>query len=738
MLLAEFANKATDTLKLKAMQDLQEAKRMMLKDDYISARDKLQNLRQLFPTMKNIEPMLIVCDILSAASIRLPGSGIDYYFVLQLSTSSPSSIISYRYRKLVNALLETEFPGTDLALIILEDAFSVLSDHERRSEYDLKRNASMERYESSNIPVSSYHNLSSKETTTAAQSLSSYKGDFSSQIYRFDSGENKSKVTRTPEPKNIKVLDMVKYKRNVNFEETGDFSTDLDLLKKRSKDINMSFDNVNPLQTAATAHKVQCQDYYNFDNDRKHASFEVGQIWAAHYQRSMSHGHRYARVGFKSKEAVFVTWLKPIPVSSGERLWCDAGMPVACGSFDLDLEMVDEICSPTLFSHICSWDRGVAGDQFEIYPKKGEIWALYDNWNLDEWAYNPGFLRGCKSQLVEIVSDFSKYRGLCGAFLTKVDGFMTIFEKKTIGGNPITVDIPLGNLYMFSHKVPSYRFVGGEIDKAVYGMFELDQLALPRYMTNDIGIGNTAQTWNRRSSLTSITPERQISTSASYPEDCFLKPRWSPKDFSKDQVWTVYCGKDLMPRQYVRIDNNVLSESHVCVTFLEPLPVLNVEIEWKKANLPIVCGVFKVSETSTNLPMSKFCYLVRFQKSTDETLYKIVPRKGEVWAMYKKWDAKWKQSNYKAYQFQIVQILSDFSEEGSLMIVRLVEVGEFLTFFHKHQYDGFDLTHAVSKDEALSFSHRIPAFRVPGIEKHGIPENSWHLEPNALPPTGGD
>lgn len=175
MLLAEFANKATDTLKLKAMQDLQEAKRMMLKDDYISARDKLQNLRQLFPTMKNIEPMLIVCDILSAASIRLPGSGIDYYFVLQLSTSSPSSIISYRYRKLVNALLETEFPGTDLALIILEDAFSVLSDHERRSEYDLKRNASMERYESSNIPVSSYHNLSSKETTTAAQSLSSYK-----------------------------------------------------------------------------------------------------------------------------------------------------------------------------------------------------------------------------------------------------------------------------------------------------------------------------------------------------------------------------------------------------------------------------------------------------------------------------------------------------------------------------------------------------------------------------------
>jgi hypothetical protein len=69
-----------------------------------------------------------------------------------------------------------------------------------------------------------------------------------------------------------------------------------------------------------------------------------------------------------------------------------------------------------------------------------------------------------------------------------------------------------------------------------------------------------------------------------------------------------------------------------------------------------------------------------------------------------------------------------------ITVARLTEVKGWLTFFHRQQVDGFDLIHVASRKEMLGFSHRIPAFRVPGVGRYGIPESSWHLEPNALPP----
>uniref|UniRef100_A0A7N2MN84 DUF3444 domain-containing protein n=2 Tax=Quercus lobata TaxID=97700 RepID=A0A7N2MN84_QUELO len=208
---------------------------------------------------------------------------------------------------------------------------------------------------------------------------------------------------------------------------------------------------------------------------------------------------------------------------------------------------------------------------------------------------------------------------------------------------------------------------------------------------------------------------------------------WSSNDFATGQVWAVYNGKAFLPRQYTRIDD-IITESQVCVTFLEPLPILDHEIDWKKENIPIVCGKFKVSGISVNLEMSQFSYLVYSVKSNDEQFYRIYPVKGEIWALYKNWNSKWKRSDYENCQCQVVQILSDLREREEITIARLEEVKGCLTFFHWKQFDGFDLTHTVSESAMIGFSHRIPAFRVPGIGRYGIPESSWHLEPIALPP----
>ncbi|GLT73408.1 hypothetical protein SLA2020_452690 [Shorea laevis] len=682
--------------KAKALQEKGEAEQKMMRSDYSGARDNLHRAQQLFSAIDGIGSMVTVCDILSAANNNFPGQGIDYYWVLQLPPSSNFSAVKDRYQGLLAMLqpIKTKFSGTHLALKLVEDAFSILSNHEKRSAYDLERAAIREDYAYFNVKALSCQHMASKETITSGRS------GRAAMIF------SEGKIG-------------------------ADIDMSIDSINSSTTSQPTNFQENSSRSSIALAQKSHCQDFCNFENDRKPEHFKAGQIWAAQYRANLPNNFRYARVDCNSAGAVLLTWLKPIPVSVGEKRWCDAGLPVACGLFDLNAELNNEESWPMVPSYKCSWVRGGTDEQFEIYPRRGEIWALYKDWNLDEWVYNPGSVKGCKFQLVEIIH-FSKYLGSDGACLVKVDSFRNIFERQTIGGSSVTFHIPPENLYIFSHNVPAYRFKGGEIDKVVEGMFELDQLALPEIMIQEIDSPKAPKNGNA-DSFSSYNPLGGHPSLKSYTEDQLLKPGWSSNDFAIGQVWALYSGKDFLPRQYTRIDN-VISESQVCVTFLEALPTFDHEIAWKKEKLPIVSGMFEVSGTSVNLEMSQFSSLVDCQKSNGQPLYRIYPLKGEIWAMYKNWNSKWKHSDYENYQCQVVQILSDSCEGDVITVARLTEVKGWLTFFHRQQVDGFDLIHVVSRKEMLSFSHQIPAFRVPGFGRYGFPESSWHLEPNALHP----
>ncbi|OMO94744.1 hypothetical protein CCACVL1_05862 [Corchorus capsularis] len=705
----------------KAFQEKREAEKMMTAKKYDEARKHLRKAKELSPNIDNIDSMLTVCDILAASSVMFPGYGIDYYWILQLAPSSTLFVIERRHQKLVSMLqpIMRTFPGAELALQHIQDAYHMLSNNESRSKFDSKRGMGQEECRSFKVQApSGQSSFSDRETISTAQSSS-----MDSPRHRLDPSKKlraeilsvavgNSVETSTTFEDNEKQFDAVWEKIGAGIGMSLDDG------------INLSTNSLRPVSEGVAT----CQDYYNFEDDRKADNLEEGQIWAAHYRAKLQHSYRYAQISINSKPQVCVTWLKPIPVSLGERKWCDKGHPVACGSFELVPEMKEEVSWKTVSSYRCSWTQGITEDQFEMYPKKGEIWAVYKDWDhihkdwdLDSWSFDAGAMKGCRLELVEIISEFSKYLGADAACLVKVDGFKSVFKRQTMGGNPITFHISPSNMFMFSHIVPAYRFRGGEIDNIAEGMFELDQMALPDYMIQDTD-SQQAPKDNGRLVVSKSTPSLNP-----YPENNILKKR-----LAAGQVWAVYCGKDEMPRQYIRV-NGMNSESRVCGTVLEPMPVLDHEINWQKENLPIACGIFKVSGKSINLDISLFCSLVQCQKSSScESFYRILPQKGEIWAVYKNWNAKWKRCDYENCQFQIVQVL--FVAEDGVKVARLREVNGYLTFFHKLQYEGFDLTYTVPKEDKLSFSHRVPAFRVPGIVKYGIPEDSSHLEPDALPP----
>ncbi|XP_059645282.1 uncharacterized protein LOC132286882 [Cornus florida] len=212
-----------------------------------------------------------------------------------------------------------------------------------------------------------------------------------------------------------------------------------------------------------------------------------------------------------------------------------------------------------------------------------------------------------------------------------------------------------------------------------------------------------------------------------------IKFRWSAEHVASEQIWAVYDGPDSMPRRYVVV-NNLISDNEACVTFLDPHPMLDDEIYWVEENLPFVVGLFRASTTTLNLSITHFSHLIDCDPSANKSFYKIYPKKGEVWAMYRNWNSRWKQSDFTHYRCEIVEIISDLIDKDSeLKTASLVPLSGCMTFFRRQLSNEFELVRTVPRTEMLSFSHRIVAFTVPGIEKHGIPEGSLHLEPNALP-----
>jgi hypothetical protein len=187
-----------------------------------------------------------------------------------------------------------------------------------------------------------------------------------------------------------------------------------------------------------------------------------------------------------------------------------------------------------------------------------------------------------------------------------------------------------------------------------------------------------------------------------------------------------------MPRFYVRIIR-VVSHTAVFVLKLEPHPMLNEEIRWVEDGLPVACGVYRAGTETIYKDMSEFSHPVQCDWSSRRSFYRIFPKKGEIWAMYKNWKITLNSTDIDNCEPRMVEILSDYTDEDGVNACSLTRVKGCLSFFQRVLLEDFHLTRWISRSEMLSFSHRVPAFVVIEIKEHHIPQGSWHLEPSALP-----
>ncbi|KAK7350738.1 hypothetical protein VNO77_09649 [Canavalia gladiata] len=197
----------------------------------------------------------------------------------------------------------------------------------------------------------------------------------------------------------------------------------------------------------------------------------------------------------------------------------------------------------------------------------------------------------------------------------------SVFKRLRCGSSPALFHLSPNSLF-FSHKIPAYRLMG-EKDEV---LFELEQMVLPNNLIQHIGDRNPIKDSN--------ISENPLCAGNFQSEGKFLKHKISTDDFAAGQVWAIYCGKDIMPRQYAVVNNLVSNR--------------------------------------------QFSHLVKYVQGATRPRYIIYPQKGEIWAMYKNWNRKWERTDYETCQFWMVEVISDFSENNGIEVAKIEERTEWL------------------------------------------------------------
>ncbi|XVF66296.1 hypothetical protein PTKIN_Ptkin10aG0023900 [Pterospermum kingtungense] len=483
-------------------------------------------------------------------------------------------------------------------------------------------------------------------------------------------------------------------------------------------------------------------EFNDFEKEKKEDCFSEGQIWAL-YDTLDAMPRFYARIKkvFSSGFKLGITWLEPDPDDENEIKWVSEGLPVSCGKFKNGASENTE--DHLMFSHLLNWEKGTFRDTYKIFPRKGETWALFKNWNIG-WKSDSGSDLKFKYEFVEILSEYAEGLGIHVAYLTKVKGFVSVFCRTSKDGVN-TFLIPPNELFRFSHKIPSFVLTGEERKGVPNGSFELDPACLPQeiFVPEDRVDDDSRNLKNSSSSSASepvkpmtgsgkTFPPASASKEFEFPDSEFYNfdADKSQEKFFVGQLWALYGDEDGLPKYYgeiKKIESNPVFRIHV--TWLLPCPSKGT-IQWYDKNMPTCCGRFRTKKGSQAYSSTdSFSHKLKaVPNGKDE--YTILPRKGEIWALYRNWSSGIKCCDLENWEYDIVLVMEE--TDRCIKVLVLERVDGFKSVFKTQVKGGSNVIIEIPRAEQIRFSHQIPFFQLTN-ERNGKLRGFWELDPAALP-----
>ncbi|KAL8117512.1 uncharacterized protein LOC141661996 [Apium graveolens] len=222
---------------------------------------------------------------------------------------------------------------------------------------------------------------------------------------------------------------------------------------------------------------VEDSDFYDFDKDRAERSFRKGQVWAI-FDDDDGMPRQYALIDDVVSVNPFEVRLSWLDLQHDEDVlasWEKLGFRICCGRFKVSRKISVNLLN--IFSHVVDCDR-VAKELYRIYPKKGSVWALYNEKAIDSEGRNlVDKDRRCYDIAVFLTS-YSEVHGLSMGYLEKVDGLKSVFKRKDIGGHAIKW-LEKDDIRLFSHQIPARKLSGEEVSIPAKDCWELDPASVP-------------------------------------------------------------------------------------------------------------------------------------------------------------------------------------------------------------------------------------------------------------------
>lgn len=220
---------------------------------------------------------------------------------------------------------------------------------------------------------------------------------------------------------------------------------------------------------------VPDSDFHDFDKDRTEECFQPKQIWAL-YDEEDGMPRLYClirQIISVNPFKIHISYLSSkTDTEFGAVNWIDSGFTKSCGHFRATSSDIVE--GVNMFSHILSREKAGRGGCVRIYPRGGDIWAVYRNWSKD-WNRSTPYDVRHQYEMVEVLDDYNEEVGICVTPLIKLEGFKTVYQRSTAKG--ATQLIPRREMVRFSHQVPSWLLK--EASDLPEGCWDLDPAAIP-------------------------------------------------------------------------------------------------------------------------------------------------------------------------------------------------------------------------------------------------------------------
>ncbi|ESQ33220.1 hypothetical protein EUTSA_v10003738mg [Eutrema salsugineum] len=207
----------------------------------------------------------------------------------------------------------------------------------------------------------------------------------------------------------------------------------------------------------------------------------------------------------------------------------------------------------------------------------------------------------------------------------------------------------------------------------------------------------------------------------------------SEECFEARQIWAIYDEDDGMPRLYCVI-REVLSVQPFKIDIAYLSSKTDIEfgtMKWVQYGFTKSCGHFRIRNTDIVDHVNIFSHLLKDKKTGRGGCVRIFPKTGEIWAVYKNWSPNWNNStpDEVRHQYEMVEILDEYSEQFGVCIATLVKVDGYKTVYCRREEESRKW---IPRREMLRFSHQVPSWFLKE-ETSGVPGNCWDLDPAAIP-----